>query len=364
MIPDVRQIARAHFRAVEKIRGKFNAVGGKRAIDVEVHFNPASLQYTLSNAMKPENGNDPKSKQYVSQTSAKLTMDLVFDTTHTGQDVRGTKTPPPGQPAGTDQMARLLKPDGPKGRQVPPLVEFSWGTYRFVGTVEQYKETIDYFSPEGVPLRSSVNLTLASQDVQFDSSDNPNAAVDRALNTEAVMLPTSTGPSGGPAGVSTALGDPRAARAIAAVNGSASLRFSGGADLAVAADAGITLSAAAAFSTGALAGFGIGGSMGGGVSAGFGAGASAGAGLSFGASAGAGTSGGAFAGLRGGAAAAVALPDAGTVLSARAGASASASAATLSSAVGVGGRALAAGSASLAADVGGGGASASLRFDA
>ena len=47
-----------------------------------MHFNPASLQYTVSNK---EEGQGAKKKQYVSETSAKLTMDLVFDTTDTGR---------------------------------------------------------------------------------------------------------------------------------------------------------------------------------------------------------------------------------------------------------------------------------------
>ena len=102
-----------------------------------VHFNPASLQYTVSNTLKDE-GSGAKKKQYVSQTTAKLTMDLVFDTTDTGEDVRET----------TDKMAKLLKPHGPSGKQVPPLVEFGWGVYRFTGMVEQYKETLDFFARE------------------------------------------------------------------------------------------------------------------------------------------------------------------------------------------------------------------------
>ena len=88
-------------------------------IAVTVHFNPASLQYTVSNTLKDQ-GSGSKKKQYVSQTTAKLTMDLVFDTTATGEDVRET----------TDKMARLLQPHGPSGKQIPPLVEYGWGVYR------------------------------------------------------------------------------------------------------------------------------------------------------------------------------------------------------------------------------------------
>src|SRR5688572_19241156 len=266
---------------------RFKTLKAAEPIEVTVHFNPASLQYTVSNTLKDQ-GSGKKKKQYVSQTTAKLTMDLVFDTTATGEDVRAT----------TDKMAKLLKPHGPSGKQVPPMVEFGWGVYRFIGMVEQYKETLDYFAAGGIPLRSGVNLTMSQQeDVIFDSNKNPNATVDGDLAPEPVTLPTSTGPSGGPAGVANSLGDPRAARAIASANDAASLRFSGGGQLAVGVGGGVSLSAAAAFSAGASAGFGAGVSAGAGfgISGGAGVGISGGAGFS--ASAGAGVSAGASAGF-------------------------------------------------------------------
>ena len=301
---------------------RFKTVKAAEPIEVSVHFNPASLQYTVSNTLKDQ-GSGSKKKQYVSQTTAKLTMDLVFDTTATGVDVRET----------TDKMAKLLKPHGPSGKQVPPLVEFGWGVYRFTGMVEQYKETLDFFAASGVPLRSSVNLTLSSQDVIFESNKNPNASVDGNLAPEPVSVPTSPGPAGGPAGLANSLGDPRAARAIAAANGSASLRFSAGAELAVGVGAGVSLSAAAAFSTGASAGFGLGisGGAGLGISGGVGAGVSAD-----------------FSGLRASASTEVSMPDPGTALTLTADAGAGGG-----TQFGLGGRAQSTGSASLSADVGG-----------
>jgi hypothetical protein len=303
--PDIEALATAQFKTVK----------AAEPIEVVVHFNPASLQYTVANTLKEE-GQGAQKKQYVSQTTAKLTMDLVFDTTATGQDVRET----------TDKMAKLLKPHGPSGKQVPPLVEFGWGVYRFTGMVEQYKETLDFFAAGGVPLRSSVNVTLSSQDVVFDSAHNPNASVDGDVTPEPVTLPTGGGPAGGPASVANALGDPRAARAIAAANGSASLRFSAGAELAVGGGAGVTLGAAAAFSAGAGVGLSAAGGIGGSI------GASAGA---------------PFAGLRAGVSTDVAMPDPRAALSLTAGAAAGAGAH-----FGLGGQAKAGASASLSADVG------------
>ena len=271
----------------------FTNLSAKSASNVSVHFNPESLQYTVQNTLKEE-GRGAKKKQHVSQTSAKLTMQLVFDTTDTGEDVR----------VYTDEMAKLLQPYKDGNDKSPPLVEFAWGLYRFTGLVEQYKETIDFFAAGGVPLRSGVDITLSSQDVVFNSSHNPNATVDGPLSTQEPTVherPTSdqsSGP-GGAAGLANALGDPRSARAIAALNGSASLRFGAGAALAV--GGGVSLQSAAAFSVGASAsagaGFGIGGGAGIGIGAGAGVGIGAGAGIGIGAGAGIGVSAGAGAGI-------------------------------------------------------------------
>ena len=259
---------------------------------VKVHFNPASLQYTVSNTLGPA-GQGAGSRQYVSATVAKLTMDLVFDTTagnlggevKGGEDVRST----------TDKMAQMLKPFGGENEKTPPRVEFSWGAYRFVGTVEQYKETLDLFSHDGVPLRAGINLTLSSDAPNFESASAPASSADRA-GASSMEVPGGAGPSG----VAAAGGDPRAARAVASANASASLRFGGSASLLV--DAKVSLGAPAAFASGSLS---------------VGAGAGLGVGVGLGASAGIGaTAGAAFAGLRvgAGAGAGASLPNAQALL--------------------------------------------------
>jgi hypothetical protein len=223
-------------------------------VTVPVHFNPASLQHTVSNTLKEE-GQGAKKKQYVSQTTAKLTMDVVFDTTDTGEDVRIT----------TNKMAQLLQPV-PEGqsKKVPPLVKFSWGAYSFTGMVEQFKETIDFFAAGGLPLRSSINLTLSSQDVSFEGgTSSDQASVDGDLAAEPVVVPDDEGPLGGPQGAANQAGDPRAARGIAAANGASSLRFGGGGGLAIGASASVGFAAGASVGVGFSAG--IGASAGGGL---------------------------------------------------------------------------------------------------
>jgi hypothetical protein len=238
---------------------------------IPVQFNPASLQYTVTNTLKEEGKGNTK-KQFVTQSTAKLTMDLVFDTTHSGQDVRTLTAP----------LERFMEPIGGSpgsAQRAPAVVEFEWGTYAFRGMVESYKETVDFFAPGGVPLRATVNLTLARQDKVFEPGPQPKADTPEARR-EPVVVPTAGGGQFATQ-LGVTIGDPRAGRAIAAANGQESMRFSAGAALSV--DAAIELGPPVAFASGG---------------AGFGFGAGGGAAVGGRASAGVSASAGAFAGLR------------------------------------------------------------------
>src|ERR1700704_4484125 len=91
---------------------------------ITVHFNPASLQLQVSNELKDTRNNERK--QYVAKASAKLTMELVFDTTDTGDDVTQT----------TKKLQAFVAP--PLSQQnhsqiPPPVVIFEWGRVKFKG---------------------------------------------------------------------------------------------------------------------------------------------------------------------------------------------------------------------------------------
>ncbi|MBW4484548.1 MAG: hypothetical protein KME14_18605 [Tildeniella torsiva UHER 1998/13D] len=266
--------------------------GTHRDTTVDVHFNPVSLQYAVSNTLE-EKGSGNSKKQYVSQSSGKLTMDLVFDTTHDGSDVRSV----------TDQIAQFMEPDAQK---VPPVVLFEWGTYKFQGMVESYKETIDFFAPNGVPLRASVNLTLSRQDKVFEPSsyskfDQQDGLTPDAVDVPAAPVPGASGGGQDATGLASQAGNPQAGRALAAANSLESMRFPSG---PLTVDASITLGPPVAFASGGAGlSLGAGGGIGLGAGIGGGAGFSAGAGIggSAGFSAGAGASAGARAGFSTGA---------------------------------------------------------------
>lgn len=235
-MPNTPNIVKANFR----IRGSDETF--------DVHFNPQTLQYTITNNLK-NTGSGNSTKQYVDESTGKLSMDLVFDTTDTGEDVR----------LHTVRVAQLMEPD--ESDKTPPIVEFEWGLYVFAGMMQSYKETIDYFSSDGVPLRASVNLTLASQDDVFEGGSD-----ERSANTGGSMAPgsgdtvqASTPPDSDGRGVTqtaTRAGNPAAARQIAAQNGLENMRFPGGAALQIKGS-----TAAAGVSSIAGAGGGVGGTF-------------------------------------------------------------------------------------------------------
>jgi hypothetical protein len=197
-------------------------------------FNPLTLSYSLEASTQQQNQPDRTGQQqHVSQFAAKLSFDAVFDNTDIGEDVRGT----------TLQIAEFLKPSQPaggatknSGTGAPALLLFHWGAFRFQGVLTQYKETIDFFSREGVPLRASLSLAMNEQGPLLQPDPNRPTT-----STGGSLVPTGTTDSA--LSVATRGGNPGAARALATANGLGSLRATGGATLQVGAGAGTKASA-------------------------------------------------------------------------------------------------------------------------
>lgn len=226
---------------VEAARFQVQGPSGPEGAPVAVLFNPASLDYSVSNQMKDQPGGDRR--QFVEKSKATLKMQLVFDTTDSGEDVRMFTGP----------VLRLLQPRQTDGSPVPPTVSFEWGAFAFTGMVDQFKEVMDFFAAEGVPLRSTVDLSLTDQDFQFQESDLGRSDTSGGGGPEPVVLPDA---AGGPAELADRLGAPGAARTIASANGAVSLRGAVGGDVAIGAGAGFDLEAG--FGAGAAASFGLG----------------------------------------------------------------------------------------------------------
>ncbi len=137
-----------------------NSSGAKT--DISVQFNPQSLrlhfQASGSSGTQTTSGTGSTQGARLQSTGslATLSMELLFDTSVSGADVRNT----------TWQIAQMVGPTGKdkNGKPAVPLVRFHWGTFKFVGTIQSMDETLDLFSPEGKPLRSTVALSMAQVD--------------------------------------------------------------------------------------------------------------------------------------------------------------------------------------------------------
>ena len=170
--------------------------------------------------------------------------------------------------------------NGGANAPAPAVLSFEWGAYQFQGFMESFKETIDFFSADGIPLRALVSIGLARQDNVFDTGSANTPPPSGSL------VPTSS--SSSVASAAAQGGDPNATRALASANGLENPRFTGGAALEV--GGGLQLNAAAGFAASASIGGGIG------ISGGLGVSLSAGAGISAGAGAGVNVSSGGSAG--------------------------------------------------------------------
>jgi hypothetical protein len=154
-------ITHAVIRPVTDATGATMAPSARSAEAVTVHFNPEKLDITLTNNLRQGAGANPA--QLTDEAKAQLSVDLMFDTTITGNDVRGV----------TDGIARFLKPSSASGQspeqKAPPprVVEFDWGAILFQGYIDRYSESLDFFSHDGVPLRATVSLSLTQQERTF-----------------------------------------------------------------------------------------------------------------------------------------------------------------------------------------------------
>lgn len=273
---------------------------------VEIQFNPSSLKVALANSLKEnERSGNTRAAQYIDKSSSTLTVELIFDTTdryfnresESGEteearvDVRSL--------TGAIALEFMHSESVGDDTVAPQRCLFAWGSFAFVGIMETFDETLDFFSAEGTPLRATVALKLTESRFQFRTEEAKAAERD---------TPTIGGSADSVSDANSNAGkDEKEWRDTAMYNGEESLRLPSNSALSVpSASATASLKASASLGGGISGGFsaGIGGGtgidLGGAVSGGFGAGI--GGGLDAGASGGfsAGTGGGLAAGLSGG----------------------------------------------------------------
>ncbi|MEJ2307793.1 MAG: hypothetical protein P8Z78_00590 [Gammaproteobacteria bacterium] len=154
---------------------------------MRVHFNPESLKTSISTNLKSQDKGKKETKgQYIEKSDSSLSLDLVFDTSVVAPDIHQEQQ-------NGEQVTRLIHKDvrtitrqlaefflkspdfdDPQKRKkgkmaAPSRCHFRWGSFGFTGMISSINETVDYFSPEGIPLRATVSLSLKEDRYQFQT---------------------------------------------------------------------------------------------------------------------------------------------------------------------------------------------------
>lgn len=144
---------------------------------VEVQFNPDSLKVSYANTLADKasggnSGGDQSSgsggRQFVGSSTTKLALTLWFDASTPGADGSNVDN----VRRLTQQVTYFITPkplDGDQTKKVPPLVNFKWGAFEFVGQFDSLEETLEYFSQDGRPLRASMSVAMSQQAILVNS---------------------------------------------------------------------------------------------------------------------------------------------------------------------------------------------------
>lgn len=149
---------------------------------IAVQFNPSSLKVTLANSIKEnERSGNSRATQYVDKSSSSLSVELIFDTTLEWQAATGTA---PDKHKDVRLLTKAIAEAYMHQTHVgdkhspPKRCMLVWGTFAFVGVMESFDETLDFFAPEGTPLRATVSLKITESRFQFITKEAQAASRD------------------------------------------------------------------------------------------------------------------------------------------------------------------------------------------
>jgi hypothetical protein len=143
--------------------------GGRSAT---VQFNPETLKVSFANAIEqPKGGGDNRgqaARQFVGAGTTKLSLTLLMDVTAPPYSDQGKKD----VRELTQQVAYFITPRKntvgtaeEQTQMVPPGVRFLWGSFKFDGMMDSLEESLEYFSPDGRPLRATLTVAMSQQKI-------------------------------------------------------------------------------------------------------------------------------------------------------------------------------------------------------
>jgi len=142
---------------------------------IPLRFNPTEYQLQKSNTFAeiPIPGLESPPIQFVRGAAEKLSLELLADTSDTLEDVREKYV----------NKLRGLMGLNPE-LHAPPIVAFSWDTQIFKGVLDSLTISYVLFSPDGVPLRAKLSVTLKEYRpaaVQFRESPTLSPDFDKSF---------------------------------------------------------------------------------------------------------------------------------------------------------------------------------------
>lgn len=152
----------------------------------EVQYNPVNFKFNKPVSWKEHDDQGKEgSLEFQKASPASMSMELTFDTTHDGSDVRTAWVnlllylTNPLVPAGSGEQSCLEK-------KRPPKVWFRWGKFKLLGVIESVDATYLMFSPEGTPLRAKVTVKMK----EWNPEDYDNGGGGSYYESEPVSLVT------------------------------------------------------------------------------------------------------------------------------------------------------------------------------
>lgn len=127
--------------------------------EIAVLFNPTEYRVSKSNqfAEIAIPGLDAPMLQFGHGNAQTLSMQLFFDT-YDPQSVDVKYPKDQDVRIRTRRVTDLLKINGEL--HAPPIIQFSWGNFVFVGVLQQADVRFTLFLPSGVPVRATVDVTI------------------------------------------------------------------------------------------------------------------------------------------------------------------------------------------------------------
>jgi nucleoid-associated protein YgaU len=123
-------------------------------LTIPVMFNPPEYQLEKTNQFADIHipGLGSSLLQFVQGNAETLTMDLFFDTTDSGEDVR----------TATELIVGFTAVNSET--HAPPRLLFLWGSLAFPCILESVRQQFDFFDTQGRPLRARLTVTLKGYD--------------------------------------------------------------------------------------------------------------------------------------------------------------------------------------------------------